>query len=176
MSRKLTASVCGLAFAALIVPAFGQQSGTSGTSGAADQTATEAGGSETAGAGDAQQAAMQKAEQVGIQNARAVDGAFVLEGSSPTATPMFLIVGPTGDLLAIATPLAPMPAATQGGSGAGQSGTSTSPQAGQPAQSGFMATQTSPASPDMWDPVAVENAMQSLELGASGAAGQVPAQ
>ena len=169
------ASVCGVIFAALVVPAFGQQSGTSGSSGAADQTTAGTGGSETAGAGDAHQAAMQKAEQVGIEHARAVDGAFVLEGSSPTATPMFLIVGPTGDLLAIAAPLATTPAAAQGGSGAGQSDTSTAPQAGQPAQGGFMATQTSPASPDMWDPVAVENAMQRLELGAGGAAGEAPA-
>ena len=159
MLRKLMASVM---FAALVGPAFAQQSGTSGSSGTSGQTTAGASGSETTSAGDPRQDAMQKAEQVGIQDARAVEGAFVLQGTSPTATPILLIVGPSGELLAIAAPLV-APSATQSGSASGQSGTSTTPQAGEPAQSGYMATQTNPASPDMWDPVAVESAMRSLE-------------
>lgn len=205
MPGKLIASACGLALAAMISPAVAQeetgagdatgQTGDAGkqqsagttdqggaqdqqTTGTADQ-ATGAGGGAAAQAdtgGDPRQSATQQAEQLGMQGVREVQGAFVLEGTSPTATPIFMIVGPNGELLALAAPIAPSgQAGTPTGATEGQA-TGDTPEAGEPAQSGYMATQTQPASPNMWDPAMVEGAMQRLELGAGGVAGEVPAQ
>ena len=131
-------------------------------------------------------AAIQSAQSVGIQSAQPVEGAFVLQGISPQGGPLLMVVGPAGELLDIATPISiPTPAeeeAAAAGAGAGaeagataQTGATdagsdqaaTEPAEGEPAEEGFMATQTQPASPGMWDPAAVEGAMQGL----GGAAG-----
>ena len=86
-----------------------------------------------------------------------------------------MIVGPSGELLAVAAPL-PGSADTGGNSesqAAGQNNAEVPPEAGEPAESGFMATQVQPATPNMWDPGAVEQGMRQLELGIRGAAGEV---
>ena len=122
-------------------------------------------------------AAIQSAQSVGIQSAQPVEGAFVLQGISPQGGPLLMVVGPAGELLAIATPIslptsAEEDAATAGAEAgataqagatdAGSEQAATEPAEGEPAEEGFMATQTQPASPNMWDPAAVEGAMQGL--------------
>ena len=130
-------------------------------------------------------AAIQSAQGVGIQSAQAVERAFVLEGLSPQGGPLLMVVGPAGELLAIATPIGvPTPAeeevaatgagatAEAGTTDAGSDQAATEPAEGEPDEEGFIATQTQPASPGMWDPTAVEGAM----LGVGGAAGSGQAQ
>lgn len=121
-------------------------------------------------------AAIQSAEGVGIQGVSGVEGAFVLQGISPTGMPILMIVGPAGELIAIAMPLVAPAAAAGGetGTGAEAAGAEAEPEAGEPAESGFMATQTQPASPQMWDPAMIESAMQSLGSEGGGAATQTP--
>lgn len=158
------------ALALLTAPALAQESATGAA--APDQQAREM--------------AMQSAEGVGMQNVGDVEGAFVLQGVSPTGTPIMMVVAPTGELLALAAPIGGMkpPAGTDpaaapqaGGAPASEAPASgapaEAPPPGEPAQSGFMATQANPASPQMWDPATVETGMQRLELGVGGAAGEV---
>ena len=83
-----------------------------------------------------------------------------------------MIVGPSGELLALAAPL-PADSGAKTGSTESQDGSEAATEAGEPAESGFMATQAQPASPQMWDPSSVEQGMRQLELGTRGAAGEV---
>jgi hypothetical protein len=106
--------------------------------------------------------AMQSAEGAGMQDVGDVPGAFVLQGTTAAGVPVMMIVGPTGELLALAAPV-----------GAFQPASGEAPQPGEPAESGYMATQAQPASPQVWDPALVEAAVKSLELGMRGAAGEV---
>ena len=132
-------------------------------------------------------AAIQSAQGVGIQSAQPVEGAFVLQGISPQGGPLLMVVGPAGELLAIATPIStPTPAeedaaaagadagatAEAGATDAGSEQAATEPAEGEPAEEGFMATQTQPASPGMWDPAAVEGALQGLGGAAGSGQGQ----
>jgi len=120
--------------------------------------------------------AIQSAQGVGLQDVRGMEGAIVLEASTSRGMPVLVVVGPAGELLGLATPVAVLGAGPAAGTAAGAEGASAEPAAGEPAESGFMATQADPASPQMWDPAGVEGAMRSLELGLGGVAGEVPAQ
>lgn len=173
MSAKITATACGLV-AALTIPVHAQDSSATAPTGSAEQTSGSMSDSQSANGSDA---AKRQAEQAGMQNVQSVEGASVLTGSSRTNAQIFMIVGPAGDLLAIAAPL-PGTEQTGAGSSAGgtQGGSGDMPEAGEPAESGFMATQTQPATPNMWDPAAVERGMEQLELGTRGAAGEVSEQ
>ena len=109
-----------------------------------------------------------------MQDVAALEGAFVLQGISATGMPILMVVGPAGELLGLANPIL-APSAEQ----TAATGTATAEEgaeAGEPAESGYMATQTQPASPQMWDPEAVEGALQSLGGTAGGAATEQPEQ
>jgi hypothetical protein len=118
-------------------------------------------------------AAIQSAQGAGMQGVSGLEGAFVLQGMSATGVPVLMVVGPAGELLALATPIV-VPTAAAGAEAAAEAAAGAEAEAGEPAEGGYMATQADPASPQMWDPAAVEGAMQSLELGLRGAAGEVP--
>lgn len=117
-------------------------------------------------------AAKNQAEQSGMQGVEPVQGATILKGKASTNADVYMIVGPSGELLALAAPL-PADSGAKTGSTESQDGSEAAPEAGEPAESGFMATQAQPASPQMWDPSSVEQGMRQLELGTRGAAGEV---
>ena len=117
-------------------------------------------------------AAKNQAEQSGMQGVEPVQGATILKGKASTNADVYMIVGPSGELLALAAPL-PANSGAKTGSTESQDGSEAAPEAGEPAESGFMATQAQPASPQMWDPSSVEHGMRQLELGTRGAAGEV---
>jgi len=133
-------------------------------------------------------AAIQSAQGVGIQSVQAVEGAFVLEGISAQGGPLLMVVGPAGELLAIATPISVPTPGEEGAAAAGEATTGAAateagsdqaaadPAEGEAAQEGFMATQTQPATPGMWDPSAFEGAMQGAGGGAAGGAEEQPQQ
>ena len=162
------------ALALLAVPALAQEAttGDQATGTAADQATAATGDQQMAAGGDPQMmrdAAIQSAEGVGITNVGDLAGAFVLQGTSPTGAPILMIVGPAGELVALATPIAGgvtgvEPTAADAGAAAGAA-TGAEAEAGEPAESGFMATQTQPAGSQMWDPAAIEGAMQGLGSG-----------
>ncbi len=170
MNRKIGSLAAAVAFSLPLAagPLWAQQS--------QDSTSTHAAGSE---------AAKSQAEKAGMRNVEDVKGSSVLKGTSATDTLIYMIVGPSGELLALAAPL-PGPSGSSGaseaqagstGSGSGtesQSTSSNAPQAGEPAESGYMATQAQPAMPNMWDPATVESGMRQLELGTRAAAGEIP--
>lgn len=123
------------------------------------------------------EAAKNEAEKVGMRDVEEVTGSSVLKGTSATDSVLYMIVGPAGNLLALAAPL-PAPSGSAEGSAAqaapsGNENTGAASKAGEPAEEGFMATQAQPATPNMWDPVAVESAIRQLELGTRAAAGEV---
>jgi hypothetical protein len=78
---------------------------------------------ETAGGGaarstreaQAQTDAVRNAEGAGVQGPRVMTGVFVVEGLTPGGDPIHMIVGPTGELLAVAAPIG-TPPGTDGGS------------------------------------------------------------
>ena len=117
-------------------------------------------------------AAKNQAEQSGMQGVEPVQGATILKGKASTNADVYMIVGPSGELLALAAPL-PADSGAKTGSTESQDGSEAATEAGEPAESGFMATQAQPASPQMWDPSSVEQGMRQLELGTRGAAGEV---
>lgn len=117
-------------------------------------------------------AAKNQAEQSGMQGVEPVQGATILKGKASTNADVYMIVGPSGELLALAAPL-PANSGPKTGSTESQDGSEAAPGAGEPAESGFMATQAQPASPQMWEPSSVEQGMRQLELGTRGAAGEV---
>lgn len=120
------------------------------------------------------EAARTQAEQAGMQQVEAMEGTTILRGKSANNADVYMIVGPSGELLAIA---APLPGSSGSGSSedgsADQKSSDIASEAGEPAESGFMATQAQPATPNMWDPAAVEHGMRQLELGIRGAAGEI---
>ena len=116
--------------------------------------------------------AKNQAEQSGMQGVEPVQGATILKGKASTNADVYMIVGPSGELLALAAPL-PADSGAKTGSTESQDGSEAATEAGEPAESGFMATQAQPASPQMWDPSSVEQGMRQLELGTRGAAGEV---
>ena len=133
--------------------------------------------SETSGSGNTTNgqsidAAKNQAEQSGMQGVEPVQGATILKGKASTNADVYMIVGPSGELLALAAPL-PADSGAKTGSTESQDGSEAATEAGEPAESGFMATQAQPASPQMWDPSSVEQGMRQLELGTRGAAGEV---
>ncbi|GGF75185.1 hypothetical protein GCM10011402_29840 [Paracoccus acridae] len=170
MNRKIGSLAAAAAFSLPLAagPLWAQQS--------QDSTSTHAVGSE---------AAKSQAEKAGVRNVEDVKGSSVLKGTSATDTLIYMIAGPSGELLALAAPL-PGPSGSSGaseaqagstGSGSGtesQSTSSNAPQAGEPAESGYMATQAQPAMPNMWDPAMIERGMRQLELGTRAAAGEIP--
>ncbi|MFC0202580.1 hypothetical protein [Paracoccus rhizosphaerae] len=122
------------------------------------------------------EAARGQAEQAGMQQVQPMQGTTVLRGKSENQADVFMIVGPSGELLALAAPLPEQSGDSGNGSSpeaSAQDSPDTPPEAGEPAESGFMATQAQPASPNMWDPATVEQGMRQLELGTRGAAGEV---
>lgn len=120
--------------------------------------------------------AIQSAQGAGLRDVRGMDGAIVLEASTSGGMPVLVVVGPAGEFLGLATPIAALGRAPATTTALATEGASAEPAGGEPADSGFMATQADPASPQMWDPAGVEGAMRSLELGLGGVAGEVPAQ
>jgi hypothetical protein len=119
----------------------------------------------TAGAGQAaQDAAVQSAQAAGFADAQPLEGAFVLQGTSPTGSPILMVVGPGGELLALANMMA-MPGATA--PAAAEAG--AEPEAGEAADEGFMATQTAPAEPGMWATEAIAGELERLGGSATGA-------
>ncbi len=176
MNTLMTSSLAALAL--LAAPAFAQDASTGGTmadpsagTDPAAQGAEQMAAGQMAG-GDPQirQGAIQSAQGVGVADAAEVAGAFVLQGTSPTGAPIMMVVGPAGELLALATPfMLAAPGGEAGGAAGGvtdvaptSAETGSEPQAGEAADEGFMATQTQPASPGMWDPAQVDGAMQSM--------------
>lgn len=162
---KQVAAAFGLALAA--GPLWAQHS--------QDSASTQAAGSE---------AAKSQAEKVGMRNVEDVKGSSVLKGTSPADTVLYMIVGPAGELLALATPLpgsSGHPAASdaqgsstgEGSNSGSQAASNSASKAGEAAESGYMATQAQPAMPNMWDPAAVENGIRQLELGTRAAAGEI---
>lgn len=171
MKGLMTSSMAMLAL--LVAPVLAQEAtGEATTDPAASEDTAAQAGQDMAAAGDQQilDAAIQSAQGVGIADAQPLEGAFALQGTSPTGTPIIMVVGPAGELLAIATTLMVSPPGGAAGDVTDVEPTSaetgaeagTEPAAGEPAQEGFMATQTQPASPGMWDPSMVEGAMQGL--------------
>ena len=125
------------------------------------------------------EAAKTQAEKAGMRDVEEVTGTSVLKGTSGTDSVLYMIVGPAGDLLALAAPLPASPTSSEGSEtqtapSGDDSGTGAAPEAGEPAEGGFMATQAQPATPGMWYPAAVESAIRQLELGTRAAAGEVP--
>jgi len=118
----------------------------------------------------AHDSAMKSAEGVGMQNVRILDRVFVVEGTTEAGRQVYMIVNPPGALIGIGAPIVADASAGSGSSAGGSSGidttttSSTTPTAGEPADSGYMATQAHPASAQMWDPEIVENSMQDLGL------------
>lgn len=113
----------------------------------------------------AHDSAMKNAEGVGMQNVRILDRVFVVEGTTEAGRQVYMIVNPPGALIGIGAPIVADASAGSDSSGIDTTTTSsTTPTAGEPADSGYMATQAHPASPQMWDPEAVENSMQDLGL------------
>ena len=161
MNASILTGVAALAL--LAAPALAQEAAT------AEQPA--AGGQQAAAAGDPQMmmdTAIQSAEGVGMTSVAAVEGAFVLQGLSATGEPILMAVGPAGELLGIANPLLSPSAEQTAATGTATAETGSAEAAeGEPAEEGFMATQTQPASPQMWDPSAFEGHTQ----GSGGAAG-----
>lgn len=113
--------------------------------------------------------AMQSAKGAGMTDVAIVDRAFVLRGTNAAGNPVFMIVDPPGALIGIGAPVKTA-SSGQSTSGASEPETTSSTEktveemAGEPAQSGYMATQVDPASPQMWDPMSVESAMRDLGL------------
>lgn len=174
MLRLMTTSAAALAL--LATPILAQDAGTQD-------------GADTAG-GAMWDTARQSAESAGMSDVQNIEGAFVLQGTSQAGLPVLMIVGSSGELLALAAPIAAPGAGgatgqESGGASAGQASGASSedpaaasaadaaPEPGQPADSGFMATQADPASPHAWDPMIVEGAMRQLELGMRDMAGQI---
>ncbi|TNC60393.1 hypothetical protein [Rubellimicrobium roseum] len=119
-----------------------------------------------AGTGGDQQmrdTAIQNAQTVGIPDAQHLEGAVVLQGTSSTGTPILVVVGPAGELLALANPMAPPSGAAPQAAPASDGSAAAEPAPGEPAEEGFMATQTQPMEPQMWDPAAVEGELQRLQ-------------
>lgn len=158
-----------------------QSSGASGQGGEGNSSdgsgsSASSGGSATSGQADNSEAAKGQAEQAGMQQVQPMQGITVLKGKSANQEDVFMIVGPSGELLALAAPLPAQSGNSESNSApaeTAQDASDTPPEAGEPAESGFMATQAQPASPNMWDPATVENGMRQLELGTRGAAGEV---
>jgi hypothetical protein len=120
--------------------------------------------------------AMQSAQGVGIQDVAAVEGALVLQGISATGLPVLMVVGPSGELLGIANPILSPTAEQTAATGTATAEEGAAPTEGEPAESGYMATQAQPAAPQMWDPAAVESALQSPGGAAGGAGTEQPEQ
>lgn len=172
MTNPILTSAAALAL--LAAPAFAQEA-TTGDQAAAPAADQQMPADQQMAAGDPQMmrdSAIQSAESVGITQVGDVAGAMVLQGTSPTGLPILMVVGPAGELLALATPLA---GAVTGVEPTAAGTTGAEPQAGEPAQEGFMATQTQPASPQAWDPAMVEGAMRSLG-GEAATTGETPEQ
>jgi hypothetical protein len=159
-------------------PLWAQQSQDSASTQAASE-GQNAGQQQTSPQAAGSEAAKSQAEKVGMRNVEDVKGTNVLKGTSATDIVVYMIVGPAGELLALAAPLpGPLgsPAASDARAGStssesgteGQSTSSNAPQAGEPAESGYMAT------PNMWDPATVESGMRQLELGTRSVAGEIP--
>ncbi|TGN43640.1 hypothetical protein E4L95_20445 [Paracoccus liaowanqingii] len=146
--------------------ASSDSSGSSSGSGSGTDEATSSNASSS-------DAAKSQAEQAGMQDVEAMLGTTILKGKSATNADVYMIVGPSGELLAVAGPLPGQSGGSSQSASDGQGSAATAPEAGEPAQGGFMATQAQPATPNMWDPAAVEQAMRQLELGQRGAVGEV---
>ncbi|MEH6718445.1 MAG: hypothetical protein V7704_06140 [Aurantimonas endophytica] len=173
------------AIALFAAPAFAQDAQQTKTTGA-----TASPSSTTTSAEDkaSQDKAMKSAEGAGMTNVAVVDRAFVLEGTNAAGNPVYMIVNPPGMLLGIGAPMATS-AASQGKDAAATSSTGSSASestaandagtdpatmsstensveamAGEPAKSGYMATQVNPATPDVWDPATVESRMRDMGL------------
>nr|WP_162623825.1 hypothetical protein [Paracoccus saliphilus] len=160
-------------------PQTGDQGSTAGQNGTSDgngEDSQSSDASSTSNQADNVQAAQGQAEQAGMQQVQPMQGMTVLRGRSANQDEVYMIVGPSGELLALAAPL-PAQSGDAGNASspeaAGQDTSAMPPEAGEPAESGFMATQAQPATQNMWDPAAVEHGMRQLELGIRGAAGEV---
>jgi len=157
-----TAAALGL----LVAPALAQDT-NSAMGNQTQQTAASASSQSSSASDDqARQNATKSAEGIGMKNVAIVDRAFVLEGVNAAGNKVFMIVNPPGVLVGLGAPVE-----TASASGAGTDNETTAsvsdtdePQPGEPAKSGYMATQAHPASPQMWDPEPVENSMQRLGL------------
>lgn len=151
----------------------GSESSSSAGNGSSSQSSSASGSNTEAGNAEAAQG---QAEQAGMQQVQPVQGTTVLKGKSANQDDVFMIVGPSGELLALAAPLPAQSSDSETSStsdGGADDSASMPPEAGEPAESGFMATQAQPARPNMWDPATVEQGMRQLELGTRGAAGEV---
>lgn len=68
--------------------------------------------------------AIQSAQGVGLQDVRGMEGAIVLEASTSRGMPVLVVVGPAGELLGLATPVAVLGAGPAAGTAAGAEGAS----------------------------------------------------
>ncbi|MEF2554286.1 hypothetical protein VQ042_23685 [Aurantimonas sp. A2-1-M11] len=151
------------AIALFVSPAFAQDAQDKPATAHADQT-----NGTTTSAEDqmSRDNAMQSAKGAGMTDVAIVDRAFVLRGTNAAGNPVFMIVDPPGALIGIGAPIK----TASSGQGVSEPETTSSTEktveemAGEPAQSGYMATQVDPASPQMWDPMSVEREMRDLGL------------
>ncbi|MDY8110810.1 hypothetical protein U0C82_16845 [Fulvimarina sp. 2208YS6-2-32] len=157
------------ALALFVSPVFAQDPSQAP---AAQTDAQSSGSASSADDRMARDSAMESAKGAGMSDVTVVERAFVLQGTNAAGNPVFMIVDPPGALLGIGAPIA-VAATSPGSSDASRSadaetadGTAKTVEemAGEPAQTGYMATQTDPASPQMWDPMMVEQQMRDLGL------------
>ena len=88
MTPFILASTASLAL--FVAPALAQDTSQSSGTAQSDESMQSAGASE---GGDARGAAVQSAQDVGLQNVRSLDSAFVLEGNMQSGTQIYMIVG-----------------------------------------------------------------------------------
>ena len=157
-------TVSTIAFSLLAATAMAQDAANTGTNPAVTQE-----NAATADDKATRDAAAKNAETAGLKDVTVLDRAFVLQGTNAAGNPVFLIVDPPGVLVGIGGPLdasdnaADGTASTTTTSDAGTS-ESVAEKAGEPAKSGYMATQAQPATPGMWDPEGVERRMKEMGL------------
>ncbi len=126
--------------------------------------------------------ATRSATQAGMTNVAVIDRAFVLEGTNSAGNKVYMIVNPPGVLVGIGGPVETASADMTSGSATSDASdaaakadmtvtgsiskddASDKPQAGEPADSGYMATQAQPASPAMWNTEAMERDMKRYSL------------
>lgn len=128
--------------------------------------------------------ATRSATQAGMTNVAVIDRAFVLEGTNSAGNKVYMIVNPPGVLVGIGGPVETASADMNSGSATSNASdtaakanadmtvtgsiskddASDKPRAGEPADSGYMATQAQPASPAMWDIEAMDRDMKRFGL------------
>ncbi|MEF2553459.1 hypothetical protein VQ042_19210 [Aurantimonas sp. A2-1-M11] len=153
-----TATAVGL----LISPAIAQDSGSAASE---SEPLPQAETSSPENDALARENAQRRAEEAGFDDVAVVDRAFVLQGVNAAGNEVFFIVNPPGALIGIGGPMdtsADKRSSTGTEAAANSSGEEVegdrttsnelnTPQPGEPASSGYMATQVSPPGAQVWE-------------------------